>query len=368
MVTDAKTSDYRELLIFEDKVFRIPFLKIVPKLYSDKEKCALYHGIVRKNGKIVGGVAVYPSQMNTPCGSLKAVGIGSVAVSSKERGLGIMGELMAYAHKKAVETGAEIGVLSGYRKRYERLGYVPGGERYVFEITDYHISHNENIKRYSFVSLEKNESQLENVMKLFKSQKVYWKREKEDFGIISRTWHNRCLVILDEKGAFAGYLIAEPFSKKIAEINICDAEKLSDILVSFALAHRNKSAEVTLFPWQNELLNEISGFGEHMRTESAAMFRFFDFKRPIEVMMNMKLRKENLFEGSLIINIEGEKLKVSVCDKICTVSETDEKEDIYLTYSEAVAALTTKEAFVDNPLFKSWSPICPLSIPHSDMV
>ncbi|MGN1118106.1 MAG: GNAT family N-acetyltransferase, partial [Acutalibacteraceae bacterium] len=96
----ASVSDYKALLRFEEKVFRDPFLRIMPKMYKDREKCAAYHRLVKSGNKIVGAYAAYPNEFITSHGCLKAVGIGSVAVSKKHRGEGIMSQMMKRAENE----------------------------------------------------------------------------------------------------------------------------------------------------------------------------------------------------------------------------------------------------------------------------
>ena len=47
MIQTARLEDYKELLDFENRVFRVRFLSKVPKLYADEAFCTACHGVIR---------------------------------------------------------------------------------------------------------------------------------------------------------------------------------------------------------------------------------------------------------------------------------------------------------------------------------
>lgn len=368
MIDKAKLNDYRNLLIFESAVFRVPFLQLMPKIYRNKEKCTFYNRIVRENGKIIGAYAAYPSEFVTTSGSLKTVGIASVAVSKKHRGKGIMSQMLGFAEEEAKQSGADIMLLGGLRHRYERFGYIPCGEKYVCDVSSHYAKHAPKSKKYTFSPLSKCSEELDRVHSLFENRRTHWQREKCDFVEITKTWFNRCFVIFDESNHFSGYLIANHFLKEITEIVLCDPSALSDVSVSFLGQMKKDSVSLIVFPWQKELIKEINSFGENIKVCVSASFKFLSFKKPTEILMNEKLKEEILPEGTLIIKLGDETISVTVKDKKCTVTDSDETPDIELSYTEAMTALTTHRGIVSNPLFRAWSPMCPISIPSSDKV
>lgn len=369
MTEKAVLSDYDELLSFENRVFRIYFQKKVPKLYRDREKCVSYHGVVKQNNTIVGGIAAYPTQLITVGSSLRAVGIGSVAVDSKCRGQGIMREMMEYCDEVSKQQNADIGFLSGYKMRYERYGYVPGGLKYTCVISDYFINHNHPKKRYNFIPLKKCRNLIPEMIKLHNSQGTHWLRRDDEFEIITTTWFEHCFAVLDESGKFCGYVISERIRKRLSEIVLSESNILRDVLLSYAEKKNCKTLHVSLCEGQYELRREINLFAEDLKIESPAAFKVYNFKNFIEVMMNEKLRHEKLCEGTIILKIENDVYSISVRDGKCTVELSEKVPELILSYSEAVAALTTHYyGLYDNCLFRAWSPMCPISIPHIDEV
>lgn len=367
-ITTASPGDYKELLFFEDKVFRVPFLMIMPKLYRDRSVCCSHHRVIKENRKIVAAYAEYPSKLITSSGSLILNGIGSVAVKKSHRNKGLMGVMMNNADAEDRKNNVDIGFLSGYRRRYERFGYIPCGEKYSYEITENYISHCKNNNSFTFRPMAKCKDCIDDIITLFNSQTVHLERRKDDFVEITLTWHSKGFVIFDGENNFAGYLVADSFLNEITEIMLPDVSKLSDTVSCFAKRFSKKSLKVTLYPWQREMIDCISSFGEHLSVSYTALLKFYSFKKPIEIMLNEKLKRERLCEGSLVIQLGSEKLNITVKNQECTVCESDSEPDLILGYSEAVTALTTRYYKVGSPLLSSWLPLCGISIPNIDMI
>lgn len=367
MIEKAELKDYKELLTFETRVFKTPFLFLMPKLYKDKNICTQSSRIIRENGKIIGAYSACYNGFKTSEKSLKAVGIASVAVDKKYRNKGHMGEMLRYADEEAQKIGADIAYLGGLRHRYERFGYIPCGEKFVYDVTEHYASHAKKKEKFSFTTLKKNSVYLDDIIKLFEKQKYHWLRSKDDFYLISKTWFNRCFVIKDECKHFAGYMITDASLGEINEIQLNDVSKLSDVLVSFLEEQKKNKSSVCVMPWQNEILRELSLFGENYRVTTSASFKFYNFRKPIEIMMNEKLKNAALCEGSTVIKLGEETLKIEVRNRKCSVSETEEEPQTVLSYSEAMIAVTTHYSS-DNPLLSAWSPMCPIAIPRADKV
>ena len=369
MIQRPVISDYKELLTFENRVFNVRFLSKVPKLYKDPAKCISYHSVVRENDKIIGAIAAYPSEIITSAGSLKAMGIGSVAVDKNCRGKGIMKDMMKFCDDYAAEIGADIGFLGGYRQRYEHYGYTPCGTRYYFEISDYYINHFKGDCSYTFEAIKKDRPALFDSVALFNSQPYHWLRPDGEFELITTTWFEKCFSIRDKDGKFAGYLITEKFKWNISELVLVDESKASEVLVSFAKAKKFKMLKVIAEESQVKLFDELTKIGEHMSIQTPADFKIYNFKKFIEVLGTYKAENFNVISGSLILKIEDETLKITVADKVCKVEATDEKADLELTKLEAAIALTTNYGKkYNNALLNAWAPLCTLGMPRCDGV
>ena len=369
MVERALLSDYKELLAFEERVFHVRFRGKVPKLYCDPAVCANAHRVVKEDGNIVAAIAAWPGDLSTPAGSLSGVGIGSVAVDGRCRGRGYMREMMLCCDEIARAQNAAFGYLSGYRQRYGYYGYAPGGIQYIYELRDYFIDRAKPEKAYTFLPLRQDESALPAVYALFAAQDAHWARTEADFALTAATWRCRAYTVRDETGAVCGYLITERFRGDIGELVLAEDVSAADVLVQFARCKKWRRLHVTVQPGQTKLQKQFAAFAEHPNVSCPALFKIYDYKKVIEVLGGWKAQSAPLPAGSLVLEIAGQKLRITVKDGACKAEETADDADLRFTEDEAVTALTTPFAPpTAHPLFNAWAPLCPLFLPHCDSV
>lgn len=366
MAEKAKRSDFKELLKFENRAFKINFEKKVPRVYSFAD-CTDLHGVVRDGEKIVGGICVLPGTQVLGDERLATAGIGSVAVAKSHRGRGIMKELMQYAEKASLDCGAEIGFLSGYRLRYERFGYVPAGVRHVFEVTDHLIAHTP-ADGFSFCPA-KGKEELDEIAALHAALPVRHEREREKLGEILSMWHSEAFLVRDSEGSAVGYLVFKKDEGAISELVLKDARQAKQVLVAFAVSRELKRVFVWLCPFQRELIRTLLTFGEHYRIEAPESLKIFNFKSVIEKFLRFRAASSPLQNGVLVLRLGEETLKISVNDGGVSVEETEETPDLTFSATEGTLMLTRPEgALSDNALFNAWSPLCPFGMFSVDTV
>ena len=361
-------SDYEELLSFENRVFNIDFLEKVPKLYADPARSTASHGVIRENGRIVAAVAVWPNVLETDCGNLRAVGIGSVGVDPEVRGKGYMKDMMAYCNRYAAEMQADLAYLSGKRGRYEHDGFRPCGSRFLFEVTPYFLQHYRGKADFVFVALDEDEDGADAAQKLHAARPMHWKRNAQDFLLFSHTWGAQSFSVRDRNGAFCGFMIVEG-GRHVGDLELCDPAQAGDVLAAFSKQFDRESLTVSAGPEQTALLAALAGFGEQIRVEMPAAFKIYHFRRFIEALGSYKAKHFALPEGSLVLKIEEEVLRITVKDGRCSAEPTKEPPELCFGAKEAAVNLTTTFGrFVAHPLFAAWAPLCPLSLPHTDNV
>ena len=369
MVERAKLSDYAELLSFEERVFHVRFRAKVPKLYANPAVCVDMHRVVKENGKIVAAIAAWPGDLLTSKGSLHAIGIGSVAVDASCRGKGYMREMMLCCDEIARERHAAIGCLSGHRQRYGYYGYAPGGVQYTYEISDYCVARIKPQRTYTFTPLKHDTAAVPALCALFCTQNARWARSEASFALITTTWRCRAYVIRDDADNICGYLITERFRGEIGELVLADGVRAADVLSQFAQYKKWKRLRVTLQEPQLTLRRQLASFAEHPCVSAPAMFKIYDYKKLIDVLGDWKASEMPLPEGSLVLDLAGERLRVTVRGGACTAEPTNAAADLTFTEDEAVAALTSPFAPPQgNALFDSWAPLCPLFLPHCDNI
>lgn len=135
MITVPAESDYKEVLRFLDITFKRPFKKLIPSLYADSSSMPYHYVLHGENGKINGAVCAYPGEIRLSDGEpLRILDIGMVATRKSARGQGIMVSLVNHAIDEYRKKGVELVCLTGRRKRYEHLGFYPGGRNREYEV------------------------------------------------------------------------------------------------------------------------------------------------------------------------------------------------------------------------------------------
>ena len=369
MTQPAVLSDYSALLAFENGVFNVDFLKKVPKLYVDPAFSTACHGIIKEEGRITAAIAAYPTAMETDCGVLRAVGIGSVAVDSTARGKGYMRDMLAYCNRVAAEQQADLAFLSGARGRYAHDGYVPCGQRFLFEITTYFLQHFSGDAAFSFAPLADDPRGLAETKALFSAQPLHWVRSDADYLTITTSWEGRGFSVRDKDGAFCGALIYEGGRAFVSELLLRAGDQAAGVLSAFAQWIGADRLIVAAEPTQTELLASLKAFGEHITVEMPAAFKIYRLQHFLEVLGSYKARHFALPEGSLVLKIGDEVLRVTVADGRCTAVPSVETPELVFSAQEGAVCLTTTfGAYVQHPLFAAWAPLCPLGMPHADGV
>ena len=170
-------------------------------------------------------------------------------------------------------------------------------------------------------------------------------------------------------GVFCGYLVFERRRSFLSEVLLCDWSQTEAVLVAFAKQTGTETLTVAASPTQIELLNALYSFGEGIITQMPAAFKIYHFRRFIEVLGSFRAKHFAIPEGSLVLKIGGETLRVTVKDGRCIAEPTDDPPALEFDEKEAAVRLTTTFGqMVSHPLFAAWAPLCPFDMPHPDGV
>ncbi len=111
------------------------FYKLLPKLFGEGKDPAADTYFVMDGDRILAAVGAFPLTFEIMGQTLKAGGIGNVAVHPRARSMGYMKDCMAQATADLIAEGCDFSVLSGRRHRYAYFGYEKCGNDYQLDIT-----------------------------------------------------------------------------------------------------------------------------------------------------------------------------------------------------------------------------------------
>lgn len=141
-VERATLRDFDELLALMDRSFRyqnpqhIPFRKLLPDLYPRTDEAAACHRVIRRNGRPVASLGIYPLDLQMGRVRLRVGGIGAVCTDPQHRGRGYMSCLVQAAKREMTNEGYALSWLSGDRTRYAHFGWEKAGTAPHVAISD----------------------------------------------------------------------------------------------------------------------------------------------------------------------------------------------------------------------------------------
>ena len=146
-IVRLKAEDYDELIALLNGVFSLAhgreedFEYMLPKMCVPDDEHMGRHLAIKKNGKIVSALGVYPLPVKIMGEELMFSTMGNIATLPEEEGQGYMSLLINEAMAELERIGADASRLSGARQRYNRFGYECGGWIYNFVLCIHNIKY-----------------------------------------------------------------------------------------------------------------------------------------------------------------------------------------------------------------------------------
>jgi predicted N-acetyltransferase YhbS len=377
----ATSEDYDEVIDLGNYVFSAAsnphdFPRLLPKLYRREYFMEGSHYLAREDGRIKAIVGAYPLTMNILGEALPGRGIGMVSVHPYARSRGYMRTLMGMALEDMRRDQVVFSYLGGQRQRYEYFGYAQGGIKAEFQCRRANIRH--VLGEVPVLAPEGGELSLrevgagdrellDRIFDLHQRKAARIERPRGKFFHILSSWNFRVYAALAGDDFF-GYLVCNPSGEKIHEINLSDpslpgslslpASRLPELIGAF-LDLRGKSGDrdqviVTVQPQEREKLDAFSRFAEDYTLATAYNFRIFDYSAFLPPLLRLKAQGETLPEGSAVLRIAGEGVRISVEGGVVSVERVKEnrRADIELENREAVELLFSALSPLSSPVLR----------------
>lgn len=340
----ARPEEYEDIIDFINYVFsqnQCPhdFKKLLPKLYGDGRNYAEYHYLIEEAGRIKALVCAMPLEYGIHTEVLKACCIGMVSVHPYARGKGYMKQLMNYVLEDVKSQGFHYIFLGGQRQRYEYFGFEPSGMMAEFTVTATNVRHllqGIDAKEVGIVPLE-NEEQLNQAYSLYQSQPVKALRSREDFYDILSSWQSTPYGII-LKNEYAGTLVLRP-DGAVTELMLSSGDYYPYVLKALFSLTGKEEHKFPAAPFEEEKLDFLMQIAEYSNISTCESYRILDWKSVLLTLLRLKAAGEPLAEGTLVLAVGQDKIKIEVKDNIVAVHMDKEEEDIFLTSLNATALL-----------------------------
>lgn len=367
----ARPEERGKIIDFINLVFSMDhephnFKTLLPKAYGDGACFWPEHYIAVEDGNIEGLVALLEGETVVLGETIRTGIIGSVSVHPYCRSKGHMKKCMAMALEDAQKKGLELMYLGGMRQRYEYFGFTQGGLGAHFGIGSDNFRHGMKYideTGFTFAPIALYAAQ---ASALQAGQKVHAVRAQENFVLVAQSWGAEATAILKD-GAFAGYLIGRGngISEMVVAREIDFAPALKAWHIHNGCARLNVSAPV----WNKERMRTLSEVAGSSSCGPVEMFRLMDLEKNVRVWMELKASYARLADGRFVLEMEGERIAISVQDNAVCVGKTDDAPDAVLSRMEAQDLLLASMRWVDTDAMpacvENWFPL-PVSCQSAD--
>ena len=353
-------------LVFSQSARPHHFDRLLPKVYAHPGYGPL-HALAVADGRIRGAVALLPLEVSLAGNPLRCGYIGSVSVHEKARGEGHMKRLMAMQIESAKRQGMDFMALGGRRQRYGYYGFETVGGLLVFSVNADNVRHALADADDSRITLRPIENEqdpaLSAIAELHSAQLFFCVRNRERLLDILRSWEAQPFAVTDGASVL-GYLVAQ--GDTLFEMVLDDWSNLPAVIKAWMRGRKRGSVMAPL--WEKEEADALNAFCECCSTGDTEMLKVLNWPRVLQAALNQKWVCQALAEGRRVLEIDGQRLAVTVdAEAGVTVEETVEEPDRTLDEKAAVSLFFTPYAALTemDPVLRSWLPLT-LYIPMPD--
>lgn len=378
-------SDYEDCLRFLKMSFneydhRVDFDRELPKVFRPEQELMECNRVIREGKEIIALVGIYPMDLAVNGATLRCACIGNVATHPDHRGQGLMQELFSHCVAEADRLGIQMERLGGLRQRYNRFGFDCSGNGLRFDWTAYNstmLQKRGDTRSHTFVPMSEETAEwLTKALALYHRNRCRVDRVDETVFLCVLKAHSHIpYAVLDESGAFAGYVIANDACDSIFELFAENPADAPAILASWCREKQVERIEIYCTCWDEEP-KYIRCHAENCVSLSPSMFRIRDWEAVIAALFAYKNDLGVLPDGALRLAIEGYGTLLMQADSGKTsVKKTEGKGDITLdalTATRLIFGNLPPETAVNADrrvmgLLQQWFPL-PLSWSRQDNV
>ncbi len=370
----ARREEYEDIIdfinyIFSQNAFPHDFKKLLPKLYGDGKNYAEYHYLIAEDEKIKALVCAMPISYRIGERDLKACCIGMVSVHPYARSKGYMKQLLSFVTEELKSQGYQYIFLGGQRQRYEYFGFEPSGVQVRFTVTETNVRHSLKEVDTALVELVpiKEKEMISQAFTLYDNQPVKSIRKENEFYDILCSWQCKPYGILINS-EFAGYICLSQ-DGGVNEVLLENTDHYPYALKAlFAFSGKDRHI-FAASPLEADKINFLMELAESYEIGTCENYLILDWKAVIQTLLEAKAGVEILAEGSLIVEIGGDKFEIAIKENVPSVDRAEQESDITLSELEATALLFSYAGNFKLPLYgknldtgkkgciKSWFPL-----------
>ena len=350
------------------------FPSLLPKLYRPTDEHMRCNHAIRRDGRLVAAVGVFPMTWHVGAAALRVAGIGGVSTHPRYRGRGLMIALMRHCVEEIRAAGYPLSFLDGRRRRYRHFGYEQCGSELLFTLErDDLQAAGVDGTGVAFRRLTEDDPLLADAQRLHAGQRMRCERPAAEFIAICSSWNNRPYAAV-AGSELAGYLIAGGDGSQVTELVAADVPTTLRMAAAWC-AHRGiESVTVAVSPAHTVLIRHLDTIAEMTTVQRCGNWQVFDWPAVVQALLSQRARCGDAESGTLVLQIgDADRLLLRIDGMKASAEATAEPAQITLDPQTAVRSLF-------GPLRPSWPhggsaprgaaswfPL-PVHLPHADRV
>lgn len=341
------------------------FPSLLPKIYRPTEELMRCNHAIRRDGRLVAAVGVFPLTWHVGGAALRVACIGGVSTHPRYRGRGLMRALMRHCVEEIRAAGYPLSWLSGRRPRYRHFGYEQCGTdlRFTLEREALQAAGIDGTG-IGFRPLTEDDPLLTDAHRLHAGQSMRCERPAAEFVAICSSWNNRPYAAV-VGGELTGYLIAGGDGSQVTELLAADVPAAMRVAAAWCVHRDLTSVTVCVSPAQTALVRSLDAIAEATAVRFADCWQVFDWPTVLTALLRECVRAGGAEPGSLVLQIgEANRLRLSVDGSSAAAMPTDDPAGFTM---DEIAAMRALFGPLRPPLPVSWFPL-PAHLQHADRV
>ena len=341
------------------------FPSLLPKVYRPTDELMRRNYAIRRDGRLVAAVGVFPLTWHVGGAALRVAGIGGVSTHPRYRGRGLMITLMNHCVEEIRAAGYPLSWLSGRRPRYRHFGYEQCGTEMRFTLEREALqAAGVDGTGIGFRRLTEDDPLLADAHRLHAGQPMRCERPAAEFVAICSSWNNWPYAAV-AGSKLTGYLIAGGDGSQVTELVAADVPTTLSIAAAWCAHRDTPSVTVWVSPAPTALVRGIDAIAEATTVRFADSWQVFDWPAVLTVLLRERVRAGDAEPGSLVLQIgETNRLCLRVDGSNAAAVPTDEPAQFTM---DEIAAMRALFGPLQPPLPVSWFPL-PAYLPHADRV
>ncbi len=375
-----RASDFDEAIDVMNRSFREhephDFEKLLPSMYQRTDERMCHNHAIRRDGRIVALLGIFPIEWCVGDARLRMAGIGGVATDPNSRGQGFMKQLMTHAVEFIRQEGYDLSYLGGQRQRYAYFGWESGGVAWDFHVIPKNIQHALGVEAaagITFAPMSGDSEALRAAKLIHDSQVLHCDRPADLFEHVLHDWNMHPHAARDAAGTVVGYVVVAEQSGQWNELVAQDTDTALAMIHSW-VRQKQSAARVQVPALPDPLAQRVGQFAERALVCHTGNWQIFNWPATLDALLRVRHGAQPLAPGSVVLRIAGRTMRLEVADRGARCSVCEDAPDLETDAHTAVRALfgpTSPSGVLELPrqavILNAWCPL-PLSIPFQDHV